>query len=474
MNKNRLRLDWSITQATDRSRFINDYVQQKIFREKAPTEEELETMANYVLWGQDADGKNPDQRKEIELPRRQTTWAPSTVDSLDEHKESPTFSEASVHKLGTVPVLKKAKTTFSRSETRKTAPDHLLPLFEELWERIDYIDLIIGLYEERTGKRSGPPREELLRRTSTEILNEARAVSETLNQRTYLKKKHELVELRREQYTLRDAYAETKTLHQNNKGTPEPVAEEERVFGEEIPVFPLGLVDVEENVESGRPKIRTFWVGKEELVPENFSEEEKKNFSKIFWEKQKEKQDIDRRENGIAAVDADVESANPQNRWFDFRELEMVYQLLLFLQEIDKDKQYLLQNTSKLVKTLFYYIGEADLNEVQREILDMKIGHTRNQDIAISINKKYGKSYTTNYISTIFRQKIIPEINQAAVLHAQLVESLPFEEEFKKCSCCGRTLLRDPVNFVRKSRAKDGLSNRCKKCDKMEREKSKK
>ena len=434
-------------------------------------------MANYVLWGKDPDGKNPDQRKEIELPRRQTTWAPSTVDSLDEHKESPTFSEASIHKLGSVPVFKKAKTTFSRSETRKSAPGYLMPLFEDLWERIDYIDLVIGLYEERTGKRSGPPREELLRRTSPEVLDEARTVAENLNQRSYLKKKHELVELRREQYTLRDAYVNERTLHQNQGvfdvgGDAREVAEQ--FFGEEIPVFPLGLVDVEEDVEGGRPKIRTFWVSRGELVPENFSEEEKKSFSKIFWEKQKEKQDIVRRENGSAALDEDVESANPQNRWFDFRELEMVYQLLLFLQEIDQDKQHLLQNTSKLVRTLFYYIGEADLNEAQREILDLKIAHTRNQDIAISINKKYGKSYTTNYISTIFRQKIIPEINQAAALHAQLVESLPFEEEFKKCSCCGRTLLRDPVNFVRKSRAKDGLSNRCKKCDKMEREKSKK
>jgi hypothetical protein len=34
-------------------------------------------------------------------------------------------------------------------------------------------------------------------------------------------------------------------------------------------------------------------------------------------------------------------------------------------------------------------------------------------------------------------------------------------------------LLRDPRNFVRKARSIDGLTGRCKKCDKMIREKKK-
>ena len=44
----------------------------------------------------------------------------------------------------------------------------------------------------------------------------------------------------------------------------------------------------------------------------------------------------------------------------------------------------------------------------------------------------------------------------------------------KTCTKCGRHLLRDPINFVRKSRAKDGLSNHCKACDKRDREEKKK
>jgi hypothetical protein len=154
----------------------------------------------------------------------------------------------------------------------------------------------------------------------------------------------------------------------------------------------------------------------------------------------------------------------------------MVYELFLQLEElkdsIDEENQF---STLKLfADTLNYYVREANLSDIQSEILKLKVKKVRNQDIASYINKKYEKSYTANYISTIFRQKIIPAINDAAHYHQKVIENLPFKEEFKECSKCGKTLLRDPINFVRKSRAKDGLSNRCKVCDKADREKKKK
>ena len=92
------------------------------------------------------------------------------------------------------------------------------------------------------------------------------------------------------------------------------------------------------------------------------------------------------------------------------------------------------------------------------------------QDI---INKKYNKSYTANYISTIFRQKIIPRINETAEFHAKIIENLSFPENFKKCTGCGKVLLVDPDKFVRKSRSKDGFSTRCKICDRNDRQKKK-
>jgi hypothetical protein len=41
-----------------------------------------------------------------------------------------------------------------------------------------------------------------------------------------------------------------------------------------------------------------------------------------------------------------------------------------------------------------------------------------------------------------------------------------YDKAWKKCSRCGRELLRDPRNFVKKAKAADGLTGRCKCCDK--------
>ena len=122
--------------------------------------------------------------------------------------------------------------------------------------------------------------------------------------------------------------------------------------------------------------------------------------------------------------------------FFDFEELEHVYELFGQLSELEGeiDELPVESNLKKLLDTLKYYIALTDLSEAQREILDLKINKVKNQDIADVVNKKYGKSYTANYISTIFRQKIIPRINESAQFHAQIVENICFEENFKKCN----------------------------------------
>ena len=58
------------------------------------TEEELETCANYVLWGKDPDGKNPVQKKEIQIKTRSGIWDKKEEESLDALLETPTFNES--------------------------------------------------------------------------------------------------------------------------------------------------------------------------------------------------------------------------------------------------------------------------------------------------------------------------------------------------------------------------------------------
>lgn len=446
MSKNRLKLDWALSTSTERNSFLSTYLAQEPFLSSPPNEEELETLANYVLWGKNEEGQNIEQEGLVELPRRNSTWASQNVESLDELTESPTFNENALFSLNSKLPSKKTREVFSRTNVRSSAPASLLPIFEALWRQIDEIELTLNFYELEHGKRTKDPRKELLNIFTEEDHAKMRQRALNINQFHYLKLRHLLVELRREQYTIKDSYSERVLLH---SALPPVQENDEQIFDSDIPIFPFGLFG--QNLLS-QLVFKPF----EELVPESFSEKELKKVSRFYWEK-------------------DLEKETWTKNQFDFTDLESVYQLFLQLEELGEEENgELFSTTNLLIKTLEYYIKEAELTDVQREILDLKIKKEKNQDIAFYINKKYGKTYTVNYISTIFRQKIIPAINEAADYHRQIIRSLPFEEEFKVCTKCGRRLLRDPINFVRKSRAKDGLSNHCKACDKRDREEKKK
>ena len=74
--------------------------------------------------------------------------------------ESPTFSEASLRRP-TEARTRIAREVFDRKRTLNECPSHLVPVFEDLFRRIDYIELMLNFYECAHGKRKEPPRENL-------------------------------------------------------------------------------------------------------------------------------------------------------------------------------------------------------------------------------------------------------------------------------------------------------------------------
>lgn len=87
MSNNRLRLDFSLTTTTERVNFLNTYLTQDQFAKNPPTEDELEMMGKYILWGKDpVTGKNGKQLG-LQLETKNGTWDDSPVDSLDQLME---------------------------------------------------------------------------------------------------------------------------------------------------------------------------------------------------------------------------------------------------------------------------------------------------------------------------------------------------------------------------------------------------
>lgn len=432
---NRLKLDFTLESAKERVDFINTYIKQF----DNLTEKEITTIEEYLLWGKDENGIAIGAGTGLE-----TRWSkPKEAESLDAVLENPALANSQLCSLNDAVVYKKNRDVFNRNEARKQAPSFILRIFEDLWRDIDETELEINFYEERTGKRKNPPRDELVKRFTNEEVELIRARSKKLNQYKYLKLRHKLKELRVEQFTIRDSYRSTFNITQSIYSPKEKTF----VFDYDVEVLPLGI-------KEGQVGYLIFDTN---FDPGALTEKQLRMISDLIWKKKK----------------------NQNERIFDFRNLEMVYQLYLFKEDLNDrvekiDYDHLVENNLKgLIDTLKFYESIADLTDIQREILRLKEQKKKNTDIAAYINEKYGKSYTANYISTIFKQKIISRINEAVKLHQDTIENCFFEENFKACCDCGRILLLDSRNWVKKARSKDGFQNRCKRCEHEMRRKKK-
>lgn len=296
---NRLQLDFKLVTTDERAAFLEEYLQQPQFVKKPPTEEELETMGNYLLWGKDpVTGLNAKQAGICDIETKNGTWDKSgNIESLEGLMESPTFNEASLLPIGSAPT-KQAREVFSRSEALAKCPDYLRETLTTLFRQIDELDLAINYYDLAHNRRTNPPREELLRKFTAEEQLEQQERASHWNQYKYLKMRHQLVELRREQYTLRDAFAPV-VLSEATPTPPMPMSDPQMDC--EIAVLPLGT----KNGTTLRGWIFRKW---EEVIPVNYNEEMLKEISAYYWEKKAYK-------------------PGPNQRYIDFRDLEHVYEM---------------------------------------------------------------------------------------------------------------------------------------------------
>lgn len=149
MSTNRLHLDFSLQYRDERNEFLDTYLLRPEFALKPPTEEECETMANYLLWGKDRkSGLNAKQDGSVELASKHKDWDSDSTkfESLDALMESPTFNEASLQDMS-APVLKVKREVFSRDEALAHCPENLKPIFINLFRTIDSLELKINYYE---------------------------------------------------------------------------------------------------------------------------------------------------------------------------------------------------------------------------------------------------------------------------------------------------------------------------------------
>ena len=77
--------------------------------------------------------------------------------------ESPTFNEASLRRP-TEARTKIAREVFDRQKALEECPVHMRTVFQDLFDRIDKLEMSIHFYEFAHGKRKEGPRAALLKR----------------------------------------------------------------------------------------------------------------------------------------------------------------------------------------------------------------------------------------------------------------------------------------------------------------------
>lgn len=425
MAKNRLRLDFTLQTAEERKQFLDEYLPTLKFE---PNEHELNTLSDYLLWGKDAAGLNSQQNKDVIIKE----WAPAqnAAESLEGLMEIPGFQETKLKSLGTTH-YKTKRIVFDRTAALKNADPYFQKLYRDLFKEIDRTELLINYYELNIGKREKPPRDQLLDQFDEEEKQKLQDRAAAMNQKTYLKMRHYLVDLRAEQYAFHDASAQP-IFPQGSSSAPEEAPQ----INADIEVFPIGLFD-------NSPYAQKIFM--DNIDPTVFKKED------------------------LEYVDQKL-NRQPTQVCLDFRKedhLAAIYKSLDTLQEAaDQDPDQLYSSAAHIIRTLQYYEDHAKLSDTQKEILKLKTAGWSNMRIADQVNREYGKGYNDNYISTIYRHKILTAIAKAALLHEKVMDQIYFPKDFKTCKRCGKIFLRDAAFFMRQQKSSDGFAPYCKNCGK--------
>lgn len=447
--KFRFPLDFALKTSEERKAYVDKIIDEQLSYPYAQnqlnllnlfTQKELDTFSNYILYGKDEStqltsskgekvgGTSAIDRGEIVINPKHSTYSRKPIESLNSLMESPTFNENELS-----PIRAKAnkfttpKVNFSRKEAYNIPG--LAEELEPLWDEIDRIDRLLILNSGNQEKIERVRAQLILELGETEATNYlARLKSKLpLDSLSLYKYKHLLVDLRKQQYTIKDCFAPA-TQMQAQKTTY--CADDD-----------LGLLTAWDSKDYSISPLGPYRDG-----------------------------DLKFTNPTLLPISIPQFKLDKTLLTIDFTNPDHVHTLLNSFIELESEvDSNPLSSARDLVDTLNFYRGLADLSPSYSYILDLKIQKLTNTQIAKLVNEKFGLSHTENYISTIYCKKICTEISEAAQLNydGYMNRFDPFK--WKTCSSCGVKKLRDTRVFTRKSRSSDGLANKCKLCEKKER-----
>lgn len=477
---------------------------------------QLEKLADYILYGKNSQKlTNLVQQKRILKPQTiHSSYNKKTAESLEALQESPDFPtrEASLR-----PYEEKNSYTNPRPQIRRPSTDgtdcgdSLIPGMVELWDSIDRIERQIKIYQ---GKAAPQTAEEQSILTEWDDLKAYR-------------KKHLVIDLRKHQYYLKNSYCPPIPAHHSFPRTT-PINwfsnagywteatgvrfEEDYKRHSTSHVAPARIVEFTESVDTDMKKksavssrtlqlpmpTHTYTGGTYYdctnklpsyyaiLPTANGGDHISSPFSSLWHFLSTSGGENIREDKWYCYLTYEGVKFRIQKNycfarleyWRELREhrldltnAEHIYQLFEHYSNL-KESSY--EDTDGQMKYILMALDDlqddSELTLIQQHILDRKVLKYTNERIKDELKDIYGISYNVNYISTLYKNTC-KQIAETAAIQQLEFDNRANPSMWKVCSCCGKRLLRNPYYFVRKNENRDGLSARCKKCDKRIRDK---
>ena len=410
-------LDYSIERDVDRCAAIYDILDTL---NKDPSSTDLEQMASYILYGKDENGLNAVKRGEItDNNKRYNSFKKKddTNESLDALLDNPLVDQNSMKPVEEEKYiyLRKKPSIRRPKYDKKTGAlidpgDSEVPGMRELWERIDYIEKVIAANEGKI-----PMSEDYT------VLKDPYRLYQL---------KHQLIDMRRHQYYLKDSWQPTIHL--------------------------LGITP---------PQPQTYNWDEDSFYWTSLDNWNRKTSAALVHTISKNLEDYETRTNAAGETEVKWVIRRHTFDWENPAHVRalMDYYSALYMQMWDKVYSW----GRTLIFDFDRYQDLADLSPVRRYLLTRRIDKASCATIAAELQEKFGLTYNENHVSSIICNEI-PEKIAIAAKKQRLLQDTPISQR-KQCFRCKKWFPRDAIFFGINHGRKDGWASNCKDCERLRR-----
>lgn len=410
-------LDYSIERDTERLAAVEKILDSL---DTPPSSKDLELMGSYILYGVDENGLNAVKRGEVlDNNKRYKTYVKRADrnESLEEFIESPQGQQV---ELQPFEYRNTNRTTNPRQQIRKPKYDKEgnlvdpgdsdIPTMQDLWDAIAHVEKTVRVNE---GKEPYSDDVSLLR-----------------SDYDLYKLKHALVDMRRQQYYLKDMFKPT--LH----------------FVAIVPPRPQ-LWSWDED--------SAYWVSQEE------------------WQYKVEHTYLSSTSRNLEDYETrTLPDGTLQVRWvimhhdFDWENVDHVKILMkrysdIYMQVYDKPDSW----ARAMLFDFDRYFDMCEFSPEVEYIVTRYIDRAKTEDIVEEVKEKFGITYNNTHLYNITEFQVPRAMVTAAARYRQM---LTFKgDDLKQCHACHRSLPRTNLFFSVNRGRKDNLNSICKECEKMRR-----